>query len=288
MQQQWHPHNYAKYIRHVQQIQHQHMRQVRHVRHIRHQMVRPPRRPYRVVRRMPGPFVPLVILLGVGAAVLVVMSVMALIVFGLFLLVPVVAAGLAVRAATKQRHQVRTRPPAPVFGPPRPMVAPPLVDPWRRAKHDFAHLRQSYAAYECDPLAVLRLPALADVTVPSTARFIEAFAEAQALDTDAPPPPAHRGQYLAAVERACRAWAAAREAAERIQSSHLPEQERVLVDRIVRLLTTARDSDNDAERLVAYAKARNDLIRLEKTGRFHLPRPAKAMIDSASRGQLPA
>jgi len=170
----------------------------------------------------------------------------------------------------------------------RVVIPPPVVDPWPAARSGFAELCQTYAAYECDPLAVLRLPALADVSVPSTARFVEAFAEAQALDTDAPPPPRHRDQYVAAVDRARRAWTAAREAAERIQASHLPEKERATIERVVRLLTTARDSDNDAERLVAYAKAQNELIRLEKIGHFRLPRPAKAVLDTASRGQLPA
>ena len=58
---------------------------------------------------------------------------------------------------------------------------------WPAARQRFDALRSEYARYECDPLLVLRLPALADVRVPSTARFVEAFAEAQALDTDAEP-----------------------------------------------------------------------------------------------------
>jgi len=178
--------------------------------------------------------------------------------------------------------------PIPPTAAPRRAVDPPVVDPWRAARSGFAELRQSYGEYECDPLAVLRLPALADVSVPSTARFVEAFAEAQALDTDAVPPPQHRAQYIAAVDRARRAWTAACEAAERIQASHLPEKERATIERVIRLLTTARDSDNDAERLVAYAKAHNELVRLEKIGHFRLPRPAKAVLDTASRGQLPA
>lgn len=265
-----------------------HHRQHHHVRHVGpHRMVRPPHRPYRAVRHLPPPLLIMLVLLGIGAGVVAVTTVMAIVMIGSMVLVPVLVAGLAVRAATRRHPMIMASPPHRLGAPPR-AVAPPMVDPWRRARQDFANLRQSYAAYECDPLAVLRLPALADVTVPSTARFVEAFAEAQALDTDDPPPPGHRDQYVIAVDRACRAWHAAREAAERIQSSHLPEQERATVERVVRLLTTARATDNDAERLVAYAKARNELVRLEKTGRFRLPRPAKAMLDTASRGQLPA
>jgi hypothetical protein len=256
--------------------QHQHHHMWRHQR-------RYVRVPYRHVRRLPPPLIVLLGLAGLGVAMVIVTALMALLVAGAFVLVPVLVAGLVVRAGIRSRSR-------PVIAParrPAPVALAPPADPWPVAKRDFAALRHAYAQYECDPLAVLRLPALADVTVPSTARFIEAFAEAQALDTDAPPPPQHRAQCLAAVDRACRAWHAAREAAERIQSSHLPEKERATVERVVRLLTTARDSDNDAERLVAYAKARSELARLERTGRFRLPRPAQAMLDTASRGALP-
>lgn len=249
------------------------------------------RNPYRRVRGLPPP---LLVMLALGAALLTISALITAFVIGSTVLVPVLVAGLVVRAATRQRPPMMMRPapprmpgPPPII-PPRRAVAPPVVDQWQAARSGFAELRKSYAEYECDPLAVLRLPALADVSVPSTARFIEAFAEAQALDTDAPPPPRHRAQYVTAVDRARRAWTAAREAAERIQASHLPEKERATIERVVRLLTTARDSDNDAERLVAYAKAHNELVRLEKIGHFRLPRPAKAVLDTASRGQLPA
>jgi hypothetical protein len=65
--------------------------------------------------------------------------------------------------------------PARPAAPPRPDLA------WSQARSRFDRLRAEYAAYECDPMEVLRLPALADVTVASTGRFVEAFAEAQAL-----------------------------------------------------------------------------------------------------------
>lgn len=256
---------------------------------------------YRVARRrVPPPLLiilVLLVILSIGALLFTASVIVTLLRMGWTVLVPVLVAGLGVRAATRQRPpMMRPAPPQRPAPPMRPGPPPPILpprraaaaDPWLAARTGFAELRQSYAEYECDPLAVLRLPALADVTVPSTARFIEAFAEAQALDTDAPPPPGHGALYIAAVDRARRAWTAAREAAERIQASNLPEKERATIERVIRLLTTARDSDNDAERLVAYAKAHNELVRLEKTGRFHLPRPAKAVLDTASRGQLPA
>jgi len=238
-----------------------------------------------VVRCVPPP---LLIVLGVvGMSVLISGLVM---IIGMALMVAAVAVPVLITRSVvrsvrgnRRHHQLAAPPPrGPQLMPPRP------VDAWQQAKSRFATLRAEYAAYECDALAVLRLPALADVTVPSTARFVEAFAEAQALDTDAPLPPPHRDQYVTAVERAWRSWQAAREAAERIRLSHLSEEERVTVERVVRLLTTARDTDNDAERLVAYAKARSELAKLERAGHVHIPRPAQAMLDSAYRGQLPA
>lgn len=172
--------------------------------------------------------------------------------------------------------------------PARPPVAPRPDRAWSAARDRFVALRTAYAAHECDPMAVLRLPALSDVTVPSTARFVDAFAEAQALETDAFPPESHAAAFVHAVERAERAWRAARDAAERIRLSHLSPAERGAVERVIKLLTTARDSDNDAERLAAYARARAELAKLDRAGVIHLPRTAQAALEVAGRGRLTA
>ena len=104
--------------------------------------------------------------------------------------------------------------------PARPPLRPdqhrlPSVD-WRAIRARFAQLRTEYAQFECDPLAVLRLPALTDVTVASTGRFVDAFAQAQALDTDTEPLGAHCARFASAVDQAWRCWRAARDAAERM------------------------------------------------------------------------
>ncbi|MBL8927975.1 MAG: hypothetical protein JNM77_17365, partial [Pseudonocardia sp.] len=162
--------------------------------------------------------------------------------------VPVLV-GVALLVLTRRRRRTRLgaagiaplphRPPPP----PRPVPARPDAA-WAHARQRFAALRGEYAAYECDPMAVLRLPALSDVTVPSTGRFVEAFAEAQALETEVFPPESHATVFVLAVERAERAWRAARDAAERIRLSNLAPEERSAVERVIKLLTTARDSDN--------------------------------------------
>ena len=172
--------------------------------------------------------------------------------------------------------------PARPAAPPRPDVA------WAQARSRFDRLCAEYAAYECDPISVLRLPALADVTVPSTGRFVEALAEAQALETDAfPGPDAHATGFVAAVERADRAWRAARAAAERIRLSGLSPTERGTVERVIKLLTTARDSDSDAERVAAYSRARSELAKLDRAGVVQVPRPAQAALHSARAASCP-
>jgi hypothetical protein len=170
---------------------------------------------------------------------------------------------------------------------PSPVARAEPTPDWRSTKARFARLRSEYGQFECDPLAVLRLPALTDVTVPSTGRFVDAFAEAQALDTDTEPPTEHRARYSTAVDQACRAWQAARDAAERIRLASIPEQERATVQRAIKLLTMARDSDHDAERIAAYAKARAELAKLDRSGTVRLPPAAVAALDAAARSQLP-
>jgi hypothetical protein len=210
---------------------------------------------------------------------------------GLYILLnamPVVIILALVAAGARRRRRARriaaagTAPiPARAPAPPRPEVA------WGHARNRFHRLRAVYAEFECDPMQVLRLPALADVTVPSTARFVDAFAEAQALESDAFPGPQHAAHFAAAVDRAERSWRAAREAAERIRLSGLTPAERATVERVIKLLTTARDSDSEPERLAAYARARSELAKLDQAGVVHVPLPAQAALDEAARGQLP-
>lgn len=193
--------------------------------------------------------------------------------------------------ASVPQHTLRHQPTAPQpSGHPPPELQPSRSQPtqdWTAVRTRFALLRSEYGQFECDPLAVLRLPALTDVTVPSTGRFVDAFAEAQALDTDTEPSPAHRARFAAAVEQAWRAWHAARDAAERIRLSGIPAQERITVQRAIKLLTMARDSDHDAERAAAYSRARAELAKLDRSGTVRLPPAAAAALATAARGQLP-
>lgn len=239
-----------------------------------------------VHRGLPTPWLLAIGVLAIGGVTVLA----AVFVFLVVAVLPLIIFGTA--AVLIARHRIRStirrrRAPAAVPRPPRPALPRPDVV-WARARSRFAVLRGEYAAYECDPMNVLRLPALADVSVPSTARFVEAFAQAQALDSDALPPPQHVAAFTAAVERAGRAWQAARDAAERIRLSGLSPVERSTVERVIKLLTTARDSDSDAERLAAYSRARTELTKLDRSGVIHLPRAAQVTLTTATRGELPA
>ncbi len=200
---------------------------------------------------------------------------------------PALLVGGVVFAAVRRRRRIaRSAGTAPLPGRPAATMRPELV--WSHARDRFHTLAQAYAAHECDPMSVLRLPALSDVTVPSTGRFVEAFAQAQALESDAFPGEEHAAEFVRAVDRAQRSWRAAREAAERIRLSGLSPAERSTVERVLKLLTVARDSGSEPERLAAYSRARTELAKLDAAGVIHLPRTAAAALDAAARGALPA
>ncbi|GAA3225537.1 hypothetical protein GCM10017691_14450 [Pseudonocardia petroleophila] len=199
---------------------------------------------------------------------------------------PLLLAGGIAFHVVRRRFRARSAGTAPLPARPAARRRPDLV--WGHARDRFRTLAAAYAAHECDPMAVLRLPALSDVTVPSTGRFVDAFAHAQALESDAYPGDDHAGRFVTAVDAAERAWRAARGAAERIRLAGLTPAERSTVERVIKLLTTARDSDHEPERLSAYALARAELAKLDAAGTIHLPRTARAALDDASRGALPA
>jgi hypothetical protein len=237
-------------------------------------------------RRPVGPL--LVLLCAVlltGAGVVIVTLVAMLAVLGQLTLVGASAVVVMRHLHRRHRRAAGRQQPAPTSAA---RSAPPIartqpVPDWHATRARFAQLRSEYGQFECDPLAVLQSPALTDVSVPSTGRFVEAFAEAQALDTDTEPPAAHCARFANAVDQAWRAWHAARDAAERIRLAGIPADERATVQRAIKLLTVARDSNHDAERTAAYAKARAELAKLDRSGTLRLPPAAAAALDTAAR-----
>ena len=85
---------------------------------------------------------------------------------------------------------------------------------WHLARDRFAQLQAEYAAFEADRGAVAARPALADVTVPATARFVQALGDAEFLATESEPSGPRRAEFAAAVDRASAAWQDAQRVAE--------------------------------------------------------------------------
>ena len=258
--------------------------EIHRARHIRRMARRRAHRP-------PVAFVLVVLLIAsavAGSAAAAIGALIALIVVAAAIAGPALIVGGTAVALTRRGRRRRAVAAGTAPLPARPAAPPRPEAVWAKARERFTAVRAEYAAFECDPMEVLRRPALADVSVASTARFVDAFAEAQALETESFPPAEHAKSFVSAVDRAERAWHAAAEAAERIRLSGLSPAERGTVERVIKLLTTARDSDNDPERLAAYARARSELAKLDRAGVLHVPSPAQAALDHAARGQLPA
>ena len=91
---------------------------------------------------------------------------------------------------------------------------------WVLARDRFAALAAEYARAESDPREVAARPALGDVSVPATARFVEALADAHELATPAEPAdPRHRERFVVAVDRAVLAWDDARRTADALAAA---------------------------------------------------------------------
>jgi hypothetical protein len=159
---------------------------------------------------------------------------------------------------------------------------------WDAAVARYAETARSYAAYECDPTAVLHRPALADVGEAATARFVDAFAEATALVTDSYPGPHSAECFVAAAERADRAWRAAVDAADRVRAARFAPGERALLEQTLSLLALARSTPHEAERRSAYERARRRLADLERRAGWTLPRPAAELLAARARCELVA
>jgi hypothetical protein len=159
---------------------------------------------------------------------------------------------------------------------------------WNAAVDRHAATARAYAAFECDPAAVLHRPALADVTEPATGRFIDAFAEATALATTEYPGQEAGQRFVAAAEKAERAWTAAVETADRVRAARFAPGERAVVDQVLALLDLARSSPHEAERRTAYGHARRRLADLERRTGWALPRPAGELLATRARGMLAA
>lgn len=164
---------------------------------------------------------------------------------------------------------------------------------WTKARKRFLEMSEEYASYECDPYELARLPALADVTFDTTATFIEAFYHAnQLLTATKPGDPKDASRFVAAAERAVRAWEAAKEAAELVLDTRLDDDEKVMLRRIrrsLKLADNAADPDERAHALDTAARLMCQMAdRAEGSGRWRLPQKARLELTGWTRRDLTA
>ncbi|MFJ3182467.1 hypothetical protein ACIPJN_29325 [Streptomyces sp. NPDC086796] len=142
-------------------------------------------------------------------------------------------------------------------------------------RHDA--VRDAYADFTTDILAVLDRPALNDVGIPQTERLILALDAARDARTDP-----NTTDYRARVIELEIAWKAADQHARKAGIKHLAPAEQRAVQQARHLLTTALDeAGNTHERHAAYQKA----IKLISTI-IDVPREAAAAIEASTRRAL--
>ncbi|MER6845821.1 hypothetical protein [Streptomyces platensis] len=150
------------------------------------------------------------------------------------------------------------------------------------ARHDAA--REEFGAFQSDILAVLDRPALADVTVPQTARLIHALAEAD--DARAADRSTEEGAaaYQRAVTELEIASQAAGEHARRVGLGTLAPGERKAIEQARKLLAGAlSDGATEHERRLAYEHARR---LLDDATSVCIPQQATAALEGAARAAL--
>jgi len=201
------------------------------------------------------------------------------------------------RTALRKRWREHTDPPArrparlTPEPPDRPSLEKLLRTRWGKARERYARVATEYGEYESDALQVLRLPALADPEVPSTARFIDAFHEAMALHTETFPPEDVAKKFVSATDTAMHAWAAARDAAEKLRASRFTTEERTLIGQGIKLLELAQRGTTPAEQDAAFNAARQVLAKLERSVgtrlEWRVPRTAREELERRGKPLLP-
>ncbi|WP_157856111.1 hypothetical protein [Actinacidiphila yeochonensis] len=150
----------------------------------------------------------------------------------------------------------------------------------RRADLETRHdtVRDAYADFTTDILAVLDRPALSNITVPQTERLILALDAAR--DARSTPDTTN---YRACVIELEIAWKAADQHARKAGTAHLAPHEQRAIQQARALLATALDNaGNTHERHAAYQKAIKIINNI-----IEIPHEAATAIETATRYALP-
>lgn len=146
-----------------------------------------------------------------------------------------------------------------------------------QARHDT--IRDAYADFTADILAVIDRPALNDVSVSQTERLILALDAARDARSTT-----DTANYRARVNELEIAWRSADQHARKTGTKHLADNEQRIVQQARHLLATALDTAGNAhERHIAYQKAIKLISNI-----IDIPRGASAAVEAATRHALPA
>ncbi|GAB3298676.1 hypothetical protein EK0264_17160 [Epidermidibacterium keratini] len=149
------------------------------------------------------------------------------------------------------------------------------------ARHD--EVLAAYAPYEMDPVTALTYPAISDVSVPETADFFEALADATALR---PEDPASAGaileQYRAAVRRLTQTWRTAERKARQVGTDLLADDDARRLRQATKLLGHAEGAANAAERASYLRGARELIERLIERGAITAPPRVIEQIEAST------
>lgn len=141
---------------------------------------------------------------------------------------------------------------------------------WADAVKELDRVTAEFASYEFNPRAVMiERPLLRDLNEPATARFYDAFGDANALRTNSEPDsPEDVAAFIKAVERASRAWDVAndnalRKGEQNISSSGALSTEQVSAkNRAAGMLDRALDENTpEAEAALSWTKTLDTLNR---------------------------
>ncbi|WP_297493816.1 hypothetical protein [Pseudonocardia sp.] len=135
---------------------------------------------------------------------------------------------------------------------------------------------------------MLARPALADVTLPATARFVDAFAAAIALRTENYPGRLGRGGVRPRCRRRGARLGGRGGRGGPDPGRALRPGERALLDQTLKLPATAESTPHEAERHAAYRRAPARLSELRRRTGWTLPRPATHALEYRARGVLTA
>lgn len=156
-----------------------------------------------------------------------------------------------------------------------------------KARHD--EVLAAYAPYEMDPVTALTYPAISDVSVPETADFFEALADATALRPDDPRvADSVLERYRDAVRRLTQAWRVAERNARQVGTDLLADDDARRLRQATKLLGHAEGAANAAERATYLRGARELIERLIQRGALTAPPRVIEAIENSTALALEA